>query len=124
MFRKIFTPLQANHRLPLVKKIVTEILEKGQALRKFLEWYHGQELPQECAMLETEIEALITELEELGCYFKDWNFEIGLVDFPAQIHGQDVLLCWRSDEPFIRWYHTIDDGYPGRRLIPEDVLEE
>jgi hypothetical protein len=23
------------------------------------------------------------ELEEIGCYFKDWNFSIGLIDFPA-----------------------------------------
>ncbi len=123
MFKKFFTPSEANRRLPLVKKIVMEILEKGKTFRELAQENHGKELPKECLILEAEVEGLMHELEELGCYFKDWNFEIGLVDFPAKINGHEILLCWRSDEPNVRWYHSIDDGYPGRRLIPEDVLE-
>ncbi len=30
-----------------------------------------------------------------------------------------MLLCWRTDEPEIAYYHGIEEGYPGRRPIPE-----
>ena len=123
MFKKYFTPQQASKRLPLVKKIVNDILQKGKALRVLLEKSKGQQLPEECAILQDEIEELMKELEVLGCFYKDWNFEIGLVDFPAIINDQEVLLCWRTDEKNIRWYHGIEDGYAGRKLIPENLLE-
>ena len=123
MFKKFFTPTEASRRLPLVKRIVTEILEKGKTFRQLAQKFKGKELPKECLILEAEVEALMGELEELGCYFKDWNFEIGLVDFPSKINDQNVFLCWCSDESNIRWYHSIEDGYPGRRLIPENLLE-
>ncbi len=123
MFGKYFTPQQASKRLPLVKKIVNDILQKGKALRVLLEKSKGQQLPEECAILQYEIEELMKELEVLGCFYKDWNFEIGLVDFPAIINDQEVLLCWRTDEKNIRWYHGIEDGYAGRKLIPENLLE-
>ena len=123
MFGKYFTPQQASKRLPLVKKIVNDILQKGKALRVLLEKSKGQQLPEECAILHDEIEELMKELEVLGCFYKDWNFEIGLVDFPAIINDQEVLLCWRTDEKNIRWYHGIEDGYAGRKLIPENLLE-
>jgi len=64
----------------------------------------------------------MSELEEIGCYFKDWNFSIGLVDFPSVINGEEVLLCWRSDEDDIKYFHRIEDGYSARQLIPEEYL--
>ena len=79
--------------------------------------------PAEVLDLQEKLEALMDELEQLGCYYKDWNFEIGLVDFPAMINGQEVVLCWRSDEPFIRWHHGVEDGFIGRKLIPENLLD-
>ncbi len=122
MFKKIFTPQEANRRLPYVKKVVQEILEKGKALRACLNEKGQNPIPAEALKIEALIEGLIEELEEIGCYYKDWNFEIGLVDFPALIHGEEVLLCWRSDEPQLQWYHGIEDGYAGRMLIPEHLL--
>ena len=76
----------------------------------------------QCQALGEEIESLMAELEHLGCFYKDWNFEIGLVDFPAIIEGEEALLCWRSDEPEILWYHGIEDGYAGRRPLPAEWL--
>ena len=123
MAKKLFTPHEANRRLPLIKKIVADILEKGQRAKKILALAQDKEIPREIDDLQEEIELLMAELESLGCYFKDWNFEIGLVDFPAMIDGEAVLLCWRSDEPDIRWYHGFEDGYPGRKRIPDGLLK-
>lgn len=123
MFKKHFTPPEANRRLPLVKGIVADIIAKGKRARMIMASSTGAEVPAEIANLQEDIEALMSELEQLGCYYKDWNFEIGLVDFPALVDGREVLLCWRSDEPIVRWYHDAQDGYAGRKLIPEDRLD-
>jgi hypothetical protein len=42
---------------------------------------------------------------------------MGLVDFPAMIDGEEVLLCWRSDEPEVLYYHGLEDGFAGRKKI-------
>ena len=121
MFKKFFTPKEANQKLPLVKKIVHEILSKGQRLTKFMENGDGQN-SAEALLLAGEIENLMKQLEDMGCFYKDWNFEIGLVDFPAIIDDEEALLCWRSDEPEILWYHSIEGGYAGRRPLPAEWL--
>ena len=109
--------------LDLVKKIVFDILTKAQDLRRLIDEAKDKEkLPAQYLVLQAEIEILMSELETLGCFYKDWQFNIGLVDFPAMIDGKEVLLCWRSDEPAIKWYHGVEDGYAGRVLIPENLL--
>jgi hypothetical protein len=124
MFTKYFTPLEATRCLPLVRKIVTEILTKGQRIKAILAQDATEELVNEIQVLEDEMNDLMRELEELGCFFKDWNFEIGLVDFPAMVNGQPVMLCWRSDESKLRWYHGIEEGYASRKLIPENLFDD
>ncbi|MDP2653987.1 MAG: DUF2203 domain-containing protein [Candidatus Omnitrophota bacterium] len=122
MFKKYFTPKEANRRLPLVRKIVAEILADGKALRKLFEDDKAPDLSSRCQEIEDRMVSLMRELEALGCYYKDWNFEIGLVDFPARVDGEEALLCWRSDEPEVLWYHGLDDGYAGRKPVPEQWL--
>ena len=66
----------------------------------------------------------LAELEAMGCLYKDWSFEMGLVDFPAIIDDEQVLLCWRSDESELAFYHRIDEGYAGRKPLPPDWTGE
>ena len=74
--------------------------------------------------LADEIDGFMSELEEIGCFFKDWNFSIGMVDFPALIDGKEVFLCWKSDEEDIRFYHETEAGFAGRKPIPENYFGE
>lgn len=122
MFNRYFTPAEANKRLPLVQNIVTDILKKGKQFRSSLPEKPAGEFPRDIENIKNEIEALVRELEDLGCIYKDWNFEVGLVDFPSMIDGNPVLLCWRSDEQDVKWYHSVDEGYIGRKLIPQELL--
>lgn len=41
-----------------------------------------------------------------------------LVDFPATLNGETVLLCWLEGEHELGWYHKPEHGFAGRRLIP------
>ncbi|MGE4159146.1 MAG: DUF2203 domain-containing protein [Planctomycetota bacterium] len=114
---RLFTPAEANTLLPKIKPIVAHILAKAGEARSLMAL--GSSVAREARVegLEVEVRTAIESIEEMGCQFKDWNFQLGLVDFPARINGQDVLLCWRSDEPSVAHYHTHDGGYAGRKPI-------
>ncbi|MCX7797622.1 MAG: DUF2203 domain-containing protein [Melioribacter sp.] len=121
---KYFTPQEAKKALPLVKRIVRDILNCAYEARMISRSLNGKfEDDIRILELKEKIHEYIKELEDLGCQFKDWNFEVGLVDFPSVINGKEVYLCWRSDEDDIRYYHGINEGYVGRKLIPEEYLE-
>jgi hypothetical protein len=117
---KYFTPEEARRTLPLVRKIVKDILDSSREIRLLAEDKKGiiDDDPQIKRMM-SEIRGYLAELEEIGCYYKDWNFNTGLVDFPAIIDGNEVFLCWRNDEDDIKFYHGIEAGYAGRKPIPE-----
>ncbi len=66
------------------------------------------------------IEAAIEQIHSTGCIVKD--IEVGLLDFPARMNGEDVYLCWRLGEDRIRFYHRQDEGFAGRKPIdPRDA---
>ncbi|MEG8947801.1 DUF2203 domain-containing protein [Rosettibacter firmus] len=120
---KYFTPEEAKKSLPLVKRIVRDILNTAYEIRMITYFNGGKyEGNLQIEILKEKINNYIKELEEIGCTFKDWDFEIGLVDFPSIINGEEVYLCWRSDEDDIKFYHGINEGYTGRKPIPEDYL--
>ncbi|MCY0864707.1 MAG: DUF2203 domain-containing protein [Sulfobacillus sp.] len=62
--------------------------------------------------------ALLDEINGLGCRVTD--VEVGLVDFPARIGDEVVYLCWRMDEPSVQFYHGLEEGYAGRKPLPQN----
>ena len=124
-FKKHFSPKEALDTLPLIKRIVTDILNLSHEIRTLATMLgeDAREHPQLQEMLD-EIQGYFEEMEEVGCYYKDWGFSIGLVDFPAIIDGQEVFLCWRSDEEDIFYYHEIEAGFVGRKPIPPEYFSE
>lgn len=146
-FPRYFSRADAVRTLPLVKRIVADILDTGRSLREYLEQAtprHARETAAAGATLGEQRRAAkrlwdedptiqehraalleyLAELDSIGCLYKDWGFDMGLIDFPAIIDGQQVFLCWRSDEPELAFYHRIEDGYAGRRPLPTDWTGE
>ena len=41
-----------------------------------------------------------------------------LLDFPSELDGADVLLCWLEGDRELGWYHRADLGFAGRRKLP------
>lgn len=121
---RLFTPAEANRTLPLVARIVNDILAKGRELKRLAPEQSRQEVGDRMWSLEQELRDHLQELERIGCSYKDFGFEKGLVDFPARIEGENVLLCWRSDEEAVTHYHRYEDGYAGRREIPPELLRD
>jgi hypothetical protein len=122
---KYFTPAEARKTLPLVKNIVRDILQTTREIRLIAdEMGRSVEDDPRIKKLASNVTGFLEELEEIGCFYKDSNFQIGLVDFPALMNGEEVYLCWRSDEENILYYHEADSGYAGRKLIPPQFFEE
>ncbi len=59
----------------------------------------------------------IDSIHRKGEELKD--IDLGLVDFPAVINGEEVLLCWKRGEETITHYHGLHDGFAGRKPIRE-----
>ena len=122
---RYFTPLEANRTLPLVKRIVADIQASGRRLRQLAEELGSAAADDaEIKKLIASLNEFFEELEGIGCSYRDPNFSLGLVDFPGVINGEEVLLCWRSDEPAITHYHGPTEGYQGRKRIPDELLRE
>src|SRR5579885_597467 len=67
------------------------------------------------------LRAAADEIESAGCLLKDLN--IGLIDFPCELDGREVYLCWKLGEPAIRFWHNTDAGYAGRKPIDAAMME-
>lgn len=120
-----FTPDQANRALPLVRKVVADLLARRAELR---DAYRGEGATPNRSRLErlealqAEIQTLLAELEQIGCEYRDGGEDVGVIDFPGQLDGHEVVFCWRTDEPHLCWYHESDSCYAGRRPIPPELL--
>jgi hypothetical protein len=126
---KLYTPDLANRTLPLVRRIVEDIVvqfARWQARVGEFELLSGTnsvlapdpraaELEREVATLAAELDHFHRELAALGVEFKDYGQ--GLVDFPAEREGRLVYLCWRLGEPAVEFWHEVDAGYAGRQPL-------
>jgi hypothetical protein len=64
-----------------------------------------------------QMQAAVAEIDRMGITLRD--IESGLIDFPALVAGRQICLCWRLGEGPIEWWHSIDDGFSGRRPLIE-----
>ena len=71
--------------------------------------------PAARALVE-ELDGIVAEIEASGAHLKD--VQLGLVDFPAELDGELVYLCWQFGEPEVAFWHRIGDGFAGRRPLP------
>jgi hypothetical protein len=59
----------------------------------------------------------LNEIDAIGVQVKD--LDTGLLDFPCELNGETVLLCWKMGESRIDYWHTLDAGFRGRQPIDE-----
>jgi hypothetical protein len=126
---KIFTVEQANRMLPLVRRIVRDIVDTHRRWTRAVQsyetaatWTRADSPSSQLSVLEgdvkrlaAEIEGYLGELRELGVDFK--GFEMGLVDFPGEREGRVICLCWKLDEDEVKFWHETSDGYGGRQPL-------
>jgi hypothetical protein len=61
----------------------------------------------------------LAEIDSIGVQVKDLN--IGLLDFPCEVEGEIVLLCWKLGEKSITHWHGTQEGFAGRKPIDSRI---
>jgi hypothetical protein len=131
---QLFTVDQANRTLPLVRRIVEDVVRehrsRGEKIveRDLLATAAGVEssaerlsgLDREIQAIGREIEGFERELRALGIQLKDPR--IGLVDFPSHLDGRRVLLCWHLGESSVQFWHDENSGFAGRRPLSPSLV--
>lgn len=121
MASRTFTVAEAHALMPEVRRHAAELValradlaEMSRELRTEGHSAHGG---------MAEAKALEARLSELVSWFPEQGLEVKgvaplLVDFPAELDGVSVRLCWLEGEPELGWYHRTDLGIVGRRRLP------
>ena len=137
MSDRTFTLDEAQSLLPVLesllrtaiaaKKLMDEVEAEQQALRHriFLNGgTHVDVLPlarrkAERGKAEQRAKDALAEIDSIGVQVKDLN--IGLLDFPCEVEGEIILLCWKLGETAITHWHGTEEGFAGRKPIDERI---
>ena len=128
MSEKRFNLDEANQLLPEVQDLLARIrlaVEGFEAERQsqggkdqvaqpatdtFVSWEYFRHV--------SSFHVAMLRVREIGCEIKD--VQKGLVDFPAVIEGVEGCLCWQEGEDRIRFWHRVEDGFDGRKPLPDE----
>jgi hypothetical protein len=130
----LFTVDHANRTLPLVRRIVEDIVREHRrwqgaiveldllvsGVRADLPNPRAVALEREIQVIASDIDLFQGELAALGIQLKDRR--IGLIDFPSEMDGRRVLLCWKLGEPSVQFWHDETTGYAGRQPLSPTLV--
>jgi hypothetical protein len=128
----LFTVDQANTILPKVKKRFDEILfcknnvidiqeelqnlsDSNCTFEKFIT------KKQELNHAVTSLYSMIQKLEDMGVMIK--SVDEGLLDFPSIRYDEEIWLCWKFGENQVKFWHGKEEGFMGRKPIPQEGFE-
>lgn len=131
---QLFTVDHANRTLPLVRRIVEDVVRSHRrwqdaiveldllvaGARVDLPDPRATALEREIQGIAHDIDQFQGELDRLGIQLKDRR--IGLIDFPSEMDGRRVLLCWRLGEPSVQFWHDEQAGYAGRQPLSPTLV--
>jgi len=126
---KLFTVEEANRMLPLVRRIVEDLVRDHRLWEEKVREFElatvgsspehpdviAELLQIEAQRLASDIEHYIAELNDLGVICK--GMDTGLVDFRGVMDGREVFYCWKLGEPSVLYWHEVDAGFVGRQRL-------
>ena len=130
----LFTVDHANRTLPLVRRIVDDVVRVHRRwqdalveLDLVISGVRADRPDPKATQLEREIQALAKEIDgyerelhDLGIQLKDRR--IGLIDFPSELDGRPVLFCWKLGEESVQFWHDEQSGFAGRQPLTPTLV--
>ncbi len=123
---KHFDLSEAQLLIKKVKPLVTDLVELKTKLDErgfdiYRHQYFGGGGPNGERFFPQELEQLVRilkSIDDMGILVK--GIDNGLVDFPhVRTNGEEVYLCFKADENEIRFWHSLEGGFTGRKLLNE-----
>ena len=139
MMPRFFTLQQAEEALPRVESAIREAIslkagyaqteEESQSFAQRLAVVGGMRVDRAQVIEQKRcreqaavaLQQALEKVHEFGCLVKD--LDIGLIDFPTLLQGEEVYLCWKLGEPGIQFWHGVNEGFRGRKPIDAGFLE-
>lgn len=123
--KKYFTPRDVDHLIPQLEEIfghmdecrtrAGDLANHAVAAAQNKELHSDPQTRDRVHFLLAAVEDDVQHIQRLGGITKD--LDQGLVDFPGQVEGQEVWLCWKRGETKIRYWHALDQGYTERQAL-------
>jgi hypothetical protein len=131
---RLFTVAEVNGLIPKLSRLVEHAMERHRQATALQRHLHEEQARIRSAGgglidqrdwkaraerldgLAIEVRQLLQEILDLGGVTKD--LEMGLVDFPGQVRGETVNLCWKFGEDAVGYWHRFDEGYAHRKPLP------
>jgi len=132
---KTFTIDEAQSLLPVLESLLKRAIEGKRAAQEVEErlgevgrriYLSGglrvdvAAISKERAEMEGHLQRVresVSEIDSIGVQVKD--MDTGLLDFPCKVDDEVVLLCWKMGESAIEHWHTVEDGFKGRKPVDE-----
>lgn len=137
MSDRTFTLDEAQSLLPVLESLLRTAIKAKEVMEavdaEFQELHHRLFLnggmfldvvplarrKAERAKAEQHAKDALAEIDSIGVQVKDLS--IGLLDFPCEVEGQTILLCWKLGEKSITHWHGVQEGFAGRKPIDERI---
>jgi hypothetical protein len=128
--RRLYTLAEANAALPEVSSRVERLRSLRDEIRRARElldilWQRldaGDPVLATIGERQEILDALAQEfgthveaVDAMGVVLRD--LDPGLVDFPAEVKGIPIFLCWRAGEAQVTFWHGQSEGFAGRKPI-------
>lgn len=117
-----FTPAEANaeladlrERLPRLRDARQRMIAASRRITEAVASDGGGVAGSDWFGAQQTLKDDVTALAERGILLRDPD--AGLVDFPCDVEGRRVFLCWRLGETDVSWFHEVDSGYSGRQPL-------
>ncbi len=126
--KRLFTPDEVDERIPQMETVFEHI----STCKSRAETIVSQAMIQkpstkpvdvaQAQLAQSQIEFLMGAIQDdinyilsLGGVTKD--IDQGLVDFPGEMDGQEVWLCWKIGEAHVQFWHGLDEGFDHRQAL-------
>jgi hypothetical protein len=137
---RIYTPREVSAIIPDLNRVFEDIDKVRDRIRQnkkrmdVLEMIWGDEIHQEGNTDRREYIHFQNDLEDAGKDFEALTRKIvemegipksvdhGIVDFYGVIDSRLVFLCWKRGEERLTHYHHLDEGFEGRKPVPQEEL--
>ena len=119
---RTFTLEQANDLLPWLRDVLPRIREArqiimagGERIRRTAPLNGGGEFSKEYWDALSSLRRDLEDVSRRGIILRD--AETGLIDFPSELEGESILLCWRLGEERVGYWHGQQSGFAGRQPL-------
>jgi hypothetical protein len=107
----------------LIEAVDAELQEIGHRVflagGMFLNIVHLAGRKAEREKTTQRVKDALAEIDATGVQVKD--LDLGLLDFPCEVDGRTLLLCWKLGEKAITHWHGVSEGFAGRKPIDERI---